>query len=67
MKRHHDKANLIKENISLGRAYSFIGLVYYHRVGKSGIMQPYLLLEDHKVLYLDLQKVCHCGNRALRR
>ena len=44
---------LIKENIELGLAYSFRGLVHCHHGGKHGSMQADLVLEDLRVLYLD--------------
>jgi len=44
-------ATLIKENISLGPAYSFRGLVHYHHGGKHG--QADLVLEKElRVLHL---------------
>jgi hypothetical protein len=33
------KATLIKENISLGLAYRFRGLVHYHHGGECGVLQ----------------------------
>lgn len=33
VKRHHDTAVLVKENIALGQAYRFRGLVHYSMVG----------------------------------
>jgi hypothetical protein len=46
------KATLIKENISLGLAYSFRGSVCYHHVGKHGIIQADLLLEKELRVYI---------------
>jgi hypothetical protein len=40
------KATLIKENIELGLAYSFGGLVHYHHGGKHGSMQADMVLEE---------------------
>ena len=48
---------LIRENISLGLAYRFRGLVHYHHGGKHGSVQVDLLLEEPRVLHLDLQAV----------
>jgi hypothetical protein len=39
------KATLMKENISLGLAYSFRGLVHYHHSGKHGNVQADMVLE----------------------
>jgi hypothetical protein len=47
------KATLIKENISLGLAYSFRGLVHYDQGGKIGGIQSDLVLEELRVLHLD--------------
>ena len=50
------KATLIKENISLGLAYSFRGSVHYHHGGKHDSMQADMVLEKElRVLHLDLQ------------
>ena len=50
------KATLIKENISLGLAYSFRGLVHYHHGGKRGRIQADMVLENKlRVLHLDPQ------------
>jgi hypothetical protein len=50
------KATLIKENIYLGLAYSFRGLVRYHHGGKHGSIQADLVLEKElRVLHLDLK------------
>ena len=47
------KATLIKENIYLGLAYSFRGLVRYHHGGKHGSIQADLVLEKElRVLHL---------------
>ena len=47
---------LIKENIKLGLAYSFRGLVYYHHGKKHGSAQADTVLEkEPRVLYLDQQ------------
>jgi hypothetical protein len=57
MKRHHDsyKATLIKENIYLGLAYRFRGSVHCHHGGNHGIMEADLVLEEPRVLHLDLK------------
>jgi hypothetical protein len=48
-------ATLLKENISLGLAYCFRGLVHYHG-GKHSGMQAYTVLErELRVLYWDQQ------------
>ena len=52
------KATRIKENISLGLAYSFRGSVHYHHGGKCGIVQEVMALENELgVLHLDLKVV----------
>jgi hypothetical protein len=45
----------LKDNIELGLAYSFRGSVYYHHGGKCGSMQADIVLEELRVLYLDLK------------
>jgi hypothetical protein len=47
------KATLIKENISLGLAYSFRGSVHYHHGGKHDSMQADTVLEKLRALHLD--------------
>ena len=48
------KATLIKENISLGLAYSFRGLmVHYHHSGKHGSMQADMVLKAPRAIHLD--------------
>jgi hypothetical protein len=49
------KATLIKENISLRLAYSFRGLVLYHHGRKYGIMKADMVLEELRVLHLELK------------
>jgi hypothetical protein len=50
-------ATLTKENIELGLAYSFRGLVHYHHGGKHGFVQADMVLEKElRVLHLDLQE-----------
>ena len=45
-------ATLIKENISLGLAYSSRGLVHYHHGGKHGSVQADMVLEKElRILY----------------
>jgi hypothetical protein len=45
---------LIKENISLGLAYSFRGSVHYHHGGKHGSMQADIVLQRQlRILHLD--------------
>jgi hypothetical protein len=41
---------LIKENISLGLAYSFRGLLHYHHGGEHGRVQAGTELEEPRVL-----------------
>ena len=49
-------ATLTKENIELGLAYSFRGLVHYHQGRKHGSIQADMVLEKkHRGLYLDLK------------
>ena len=49
-------AILIKENIYLGLAYRFRGLVHYHHGGKHGSLQADMVLEKElRVLHLDQQ------------
>ena len=51
------KATLIKENIYLGLAYSFRGLVHYHHGEKNGSIQVDMVLEKKlTALHLDLQE-----------
>jgi hypothetical protein len=45
-------ATLIKENISLGLAYSFRGLVSYHHSRKHGSMQADMVLEKELRFYI---------------
>jgi len=48
---------LIKENISLGLAYSFRGSVHYHHGRKHGSVQADMVLEKElRVLYPNLQE-----------
>jgi hypothetical protein len=55
------KATLIKENIELGLAYSFRGVVHYHQGGKHGSMQVDMVLEKKlRVLDLDPQATGDC-------
>jgi hypothetical protein len=49
------KATPIKANIELGLAYRLRGSVYYHHAGKQGSMQADMVLEEPRVLHLDLQ------------
>ena len=49
------KATLIKENISLGLAYSFRGSVHYHHGGKHGRGQIGMVQEELRVLHLHLK------------
>ena len=54
VKRHHDQANCYKENIELGLAYNFRGLVHYLHGRNYGGMQAKMVLEKElKVLHLD--------------
>ena len=49
-------ATLIKDNIELGLAYSFRGLVHYHHGRKHGGMQADMVLEEElRALHLDQQ------------
>jgi hypothetical protein len=48
--------SFIKESISLGLAYSFRDLVYYHHGRKHGNEQSDMMLDnDIRVLHFDLQ------------
>ena len=49
------KATLIKANICLGLAYSFRGSVHYHHGRKHGNVQADMVLEELRVLHLDLK------------
>ena len=49
-----NKGNSWKENIILGLAYSFRGSVHYHHGGKHGRVQADMVLEELRVLLLDL-------------
>ena len=61
------KATLIKENISLGLAYSFRGSSHYHG-RKHGSVQADRMLEELRVLHLDWQpargRLCSTLGRA---
>jgi len=49
-------ATLIKENISLGLAYSSQGLVHYHHGRKHGGLQTGMVLEkEMRILHLHLK------------
>jgi hypothetical protein len=52
MKRRHDYATLIKDNIYLGLGYSFKSLVHYYHGGKHGSMWAEVL-EELRILQLD--------------
>lgn len=54
VKRHMTTANLIKENISLGLAYNFRGVVYYLR---DSMLSDTVLKKEMRVLHLDPQTV----------
>ena len=54
------KATLIKANIYLGLAYSFRGSVHYHHGGRHGSVQADMVLEELRVLHLDLQAPGDC-------
>ena len=55
-------ANLIKENIYMGLACSFRGLVHYHHGRKHGRIQTDMVLEKElRVLHLDLKAVEGAG------
>ena len=57
-------ATLIKEDIPLGLAYSFRGLVHYLYGRKHGSLQADIVLEKElRVLHLDLQAAEHCYTR----
>jgi hypothetical protein len=47
-------AILIKANISLGLAYSFRGVAHYHHGRKHSSTQVDMVLEELRVLHLDL-------------
>jgi hypothetical protein len=49
------KANLIKENNSLGLAYCFRNSGRYHHGGRYDKVQADIVLEELRVLHLDLQ------------
>jgi hypothetical protein len=56
LKRHMTIISFIKESISLGLAYSFRDLVYYHHGRKHGNEQSDMMLDnDIRVLHFDLQ------------
>ena len=48
-------AALIKENILVRLAYTFTGLVHYHHDGKHSNIETDMVLEEPRVLHLDLQ------------
>jgi hypothetical protein len=49
------KTSPIKENVQLGLAYSFRGSVHYHLGRKHGSIQVDMVLEEQRVLHLDLK------------
>jgi len=49
------KATLIRKTISSELAYSFRGLVHYHHSEKHGSVQADTVLEELRVLHLDLK------------
>jgi hypothetical protein len=49
------KATPTKDNISLGLPYNFRGSVQYHHDGKHGSMRADTVLEELRVLHLDLK------------
>ena len=49
------KGLVIHENIKLGLAYGFRGLVHYHHGGKHGNVHANFRLEELRVLHLDPQ------------
>jgi hypothetical protein len=51
------KTTLINDNISLGLPYRFRDSVHYHHGGKHGTVQADKVLEEQRVLHLDLQAV----------
>jgi hypothetical protein len=59
------KASLIKENIDLGLAYCFRGLVHSHHDGKHGSVQADIVLEEPRFFILiqrqQKETVCHTG------
>jgi hypothetical protein len=48
------KATLTKANIYLRLACSFRSLVHYHRGGKHGSIQADIVLEELRILHIDL-------------
>jgi len=61
------KAILIKKNIELGLTYRFSGFVHYHHGRKHGSIQADMVLEDLKVLHLDLKAARRRLDSALGR
>ena len=53
--RHHDQGKSYKGQHLMGPAYSFRGSVHYHHGGKHGNMQADMVLEELRVLHLDLK------------
>ena len=55
------KAALIKENISLGLAYRFRGLVHYHHSETHGSIQADMVLEKElRALHIDPNAAGDC-------
>jgi hypothetical protein len=63
------KATFIKENISLGLAYSFEGSVHYHHgrkhgscAGRHGVEEPHILEEFYILMFQEARRrLCHTG------
>ena len=60
VERLYDYDNSVKSSIYLGLAYSFRGSVHYHHGGRHGSVQADMVLEELRVLHLDLQAPGDC-------
>jgi hypothetical protein len=49
------KGTLIKDNIEVGLAYKFRGLIHFHHGEKHSSVQASMALEELRVLYLALK------------
>jgi hypothetical protein len=60
------KATLMEDNISLGLAYRFRGLVHYHQGKKHGSVQADMVVKkDLRLLYLETKAAKRLASRQL--
>ena len=65
MKRHYGQGGSYRGKHLIGLAESFRGLLHYHHGRKPGSMQADMVLEESRVLHLDLKTaegdwILHC-------